>query len=737
MCLLVSSACLVSTIQGGTKHDAGAKQIYDLHFGKNPFLPSQALSESGEFIPAEAFPTAAYCGKCHQAVHNEWRQSAHANSFRAPFYLRNVELLIKEKGIEFTRHCEGCHNPIALFSGALTKDSQLDRSFDEDGITCMVCHSIKKIQNTGGTGSYVMGIPAVMLNPDGTPATGAVSYDDIFANPKLHSKAVMRDFYRTSEFCAVCHKAALPKELNGYKWQRAFSAYDEWQQSSWARESPVPFYKKDAVSTCQTCHMPVEEVQQEYTRLAGRAASHRWLGANTAIPAYYGYQEQLEKVQAFLKDALAVDIFGLSKEPASKRETLLAPIENASYVLRAGESVTVHVLVQNKKIGHSLVPEQRDFYESWVEFSASDATGRVIYHSGALDADGYLDPQAHSYTNRLVSGDGKLLDLHQVWSTRVKAYDNTILPGRSDLVRYKFWIPANAKSPIRLTAKVNYRRFRRGFTNFVFDDHRAFTVVEMVSKSTDLAFGSHEPRPETDKQGTVLRWNNYGIALLSQQQYWLAEQAFRQAIKINPSYADAYINIAIAQYSTLIENKREIPDGVGNLSLGNLDFRKFEPALENLKYALALSPESVRATYYEGLILRFQNKLSEAISNQKRVIRDFPRLRQARQELGYIYFLQKNYELARAEFEALQAINPDDLSAHYYLSILYSRLGLKDRAAIEGQLYADHRDDPAVTALSQEFLRANPDIAAELSPQHVHENGRKKRGDVQVGAPLQ
>ncbi len=132
---------------------------YNLRFGANPFLPSQAKSEHDEFLAPDAFPPASYCATCHADVHAQWRQSAHANSFRAPFYRNTVDLLIHQKGIEFTRHCEGCHNPVALFSGALSAGSPINRSFDEDGITCMVCHSIQRIQNTSGTGSYVMGTP--------------------------------------------------------------------------------------------------------------------------------------------------------------------------------------------------------------------------------------------------------------------------------------------------------------------------------------------------------------------------------------------------------------------------------------------------------------------------------------------------------------------------------------------------------------------------------------------------
>ena len=126
-------------------HNSAAAR-YNYAFGKeSPFLPSNAMSANGQFLDPKSFPTAKYCGHCHQEAHTEWRQSAHANSFRTPWYTKNVNLLTAEKGVEFTRHCEGCHNPIALTSGALTKGSPINRKFDEDGITCSVCHSIQKV----------------------------------------------------------------------------------------------------------------------------------------------------------------------------------------------------------------------------------------------------------------------------------------------------------------------------------------------------------------------------------------------------------------------------------------------------------------------------------------------------------------------------------------------------------------------------------------------------------------
>ena len=94
-----------------------------------------------------------------------------------------------------------------------------------------------------------------------------------------------------------------------------------------------------------------------------------------------------------------------------------------------GDVLTVSVVIQNKGIGHTLVPEQRDFYECWVEFQAKDAAGNTLMDSGAVGPDGTLDPTAHSFTNRLVNVRGTLNDLHQVWDTRVIAYNNTIAVG--------------------------------------------------------------------------------------------------------------------------------------------------------------------------------------------------------------------------------------------------------------------------------------------------------------------
>ena len=120
---------------------------YNFHFGPGQIsIPGNAASETGGFISPDAFLPASYCARCHQEAYSQWRQSLHSNSFRTPFYRTSVNILLRTKGIEYTRHCDSCHNPIAVLSGALTQDSQVDRSFDEDGVTCTTCHSIQQVQ---------------------------------------------------------------------------------------------------------------------------------------------------------------------------------------------------------------------------------------------------------------------------------------------------------------------------------------------------------------------------------------------------------------------------------------------------------------------------------------------------------------------------------------------------------------------------------------------------------------
>src|SRR3984885_14842472 len=204
------------------------RQTYNFRFDKDNFsLPGNAAIEGNQFIAPGAFPKAEYCGHCHQEAYHQWRQALHSNSFRTPFYRTSVNILIRTEGIQFARHCDSCHNPVGILAGALDANSTMDRSFDRDGLTCTTCHSIQSVKTRLATGSFVMAVPAVMVDEQGNRIPDLVPDSEILAHPDRHSKAVMQDIYHSAEFCSACHKANLPPMLNGYKWIRSFSAFDD------------------------------------------------------------------------------------------------------------------------------------------------------------------------------------------------------------------------------------------------------------------------------------------------------------------------------------------------------------------------------------------------------------------------------------------------------------------------------------------------------------------------------
>lgn len=101
-----------------------------------------------------------------------------------------------------------------------------------------------------------MGEPALLVKEDGTRLLD-VKDQQILDDIPSHRRAMMRPLLKTAEFCGACHKSQVPRELNDYKFLRAFAVADEYQMSSFSKESPHPYYVRDK-ETCNSCHMKRE-----------------------------------------------------------------------------------------------------------------------------------------------------------------------------------------------------------------------------------------------------------------------------------------------------------------------------------------------------------------------------------------------------------------------------------------------------------------------------------------------
>ncbi len=693
-------------------------ESYDFRFGKErPFAPSNATTFDGKFIAGEDFISASRCATCHTDIHPQWRESAHANAFREPFYQKNVKDLTKQRDISFTRHCESCHNPAALFSGALTKSPQFkNRPFDEEGVSCIACHSIESV-NGRGIGGYTMGQPALIQKEDGTKITEA-SDQDIMNDVAGHKRAMMRPVLKQPEFCAACHKSQVPHELNDYKFIRAFAVGDELQMSSFSKESPHPFYVRNK-ETCNSCHMPRDESKFfDVSAKNGTIATHRWASANTAIPTVYGYKDQLAAVEKFLQDdKMGVDIFALHRLKGdakdAKKEKLYAPLNRENVKIEEGDVLTADVVVTNKNIGHSFPPELRDFYEAYVEFTVSDTQDKVLYKSGFIKPDGYLDEKAHTYKTWLVKENGDLNDLHFIWKTKVVAQNMAIQSGRSDLARYKFTVPKNIGGQLKLTAKLQYRRFTRVFQDYALGKKIDYPIVTMAKTERILNVGNETKSQPVDPKAMPdwKRWNNYGIALFDQRQFPQAADAF-----------DEVIDFDVKDYK---------PFAITNKALALMEMGGWQEADKLVDKALSIDANNMRAVFQRGRISRVRSRLDEAEADFKKVLEQYPRDRLTLQQLGELAKIKSDtvapeervnqLKIAQNYYNQVLAIDPEDVGAHYNMMVICQKLGERELAKKEALIFKDLKDDPQVTSLAGNFLQANWNIGNESLPFHTHD----------------
>ena len=197
-----------------------------------------------------------------------------------------------------------------------------------------------------------------------------------------------------------------------------------------------------------------------------------------------------------------------------------------------------------------------------------------------------------------------------------------------------------------------------------------------------------------------MRWNNLGIAFLDQLQYADSIDAFQHVVKLRPDYADGYINIGLTK----------------------IEWEKYHDARSSLEKALSLTPDNARALYYLALVERREGNPDAELADLKEVVRQYPQARDARRELGIHYYQQHKYQEARQQFEALQAIDPDDLAAHYNLAVLYRRMGMKKEASEQAALFGVKQIDPGSPTYSLGYLRKHPEMSVESVPWHMHKD---------------
>ena len=751
----------------------------------SPFAPSSATTNTGGTIPADFFLTSETCGRCHADIYEQWNASAHHfSSFNNQWYRRSIEYMQEVVGTTPSKWCAGCHDHAVFFNGRFDRPivEQIDTPEAQAGLGCTSCHSIVHVGSTMGQGDFTIEYPPLHdLAASGQPLLRSLHDLLLRLAPGPHRDTFMKPFHReqSAEFCSSCHKVHLDLPVNDYRWVRGFNEYDNWQASGVSGQGARSFYYPETPQTCSSCHMPLVRSDDPAAR-DGYVRSHRFPGANTAVPFVNRDREQLEAVQDFLRAGqVSIDVFGITRvagapapaaavvpgaEPALSstfpvgEESLqfgagrrlpggpapaevIAPLDLSPVAVRRGESVRLEVVVRTRNVGHFFPGGTVDAFDVWVELEAVDDRGRVLLHSGeaADEGSGPVDPGAHFYRSLQLDENGNPINKRNAWATRSVAYVRLIPPGAADTVHYRLQIPEDAGDRITLRARVNYRKFAWWFTQWAFagvrdpsDPAPSVTSAHDDGRwvfTGDTSGVSGEVKAIPDIPTTVMAEATAALTVVG------ADAPLPPPLVLPPGDArqrgrwnDYGIGLLLqgdlrgaeAAFRQVMAIDPDYPDGPVNAARARLQEGDVDAAIPLLEQALALEPDLARAHFFLGTALRALGRYEEALRHLAVARDQYPRDRVVLGQIGRLQFLDRQYDAAVATYESVLEIDPEDVSAHYNLMLAQQGAGNREEAMRERALYERFKADEAAQAITGAFRRASPEDNNERQAIHEH-----------------
>ena len=751
----------------------------------SPFAPSSATTNTGDTIPADFFLTSETCGRCHADIYEQWNGSAHHfSSFNNQWYRRSIEYMQEVVGTRPSKWCAGCHDHAVFFNGRFDTPivEQIDTPEAQAGLGCTSCHSIVHVGSTMGQGDFTIEYPPLHdLAASEHPLLRSAHDLLLRLAPRPHRDTFMKPFHteQSAEFCSSCHKVHLDLPVNDYRWVRGFNEYDNWQASGVSGQGARSFYYPETPQTCSSCHMPLVRSDDPAAR-DGYVRSHRFPGANTALPFVNRDQAQLEAVQDFLRAGqVSIDVFGITRvadaaapagavlpggDPALSstfavgEESLqfgagrrlpggpapaevVAPLDLSPVAVRRGESVRLEVVVRTRNVGHFFPGGTVDAFDVWVELEAVDDRGRVLLHSGeaADGGSGPVDPGAHFYRSLQLDEHSNPINKRNAWATRSVAYVRLIPPGAADTVHYRLEIPEDAGDRITLRARVNYRKFAWWFTQWAYagvrdpaDPAPSVTAAHDDGRwvfTGDTSGVSGQVKAIPDIPTTVMAEATATLSVVD------ADAPLPAAPIVPPGDArqrgrwnDYGIGLLLqgdlrgaeAAFRRVMAIDPDYPDGPVNAARARLQEGDVDAAIPLLEQALALEPDLARAHFFLGTALRALGRYEEALEHLAVAREQYPRDRVVLGQIGRLQFLDRQFEAAIDTYEAVLRIDPEDVAAHYNLMLAQQGAGNREEAARERALYERFKADEAAQAITGGFRRASPEDNNERQAIHEH-----------------
>ncbi|MCZ2126591.1 MAG: hypothetical protein LC099_02325 [Anaerolineales bacterium] len=442
--------------------------FYSMPWNDNPFFPGLINTADGKMLDGANVPSAEFCAQCHEKEYREWASSVHSDTGLDLLYdtaANNNEVAHKNRnGLEKTRWCESCHEPVNLLRGEVNPLAVVGPSqAAKEGTTCVVCHTAVKADPLAGNGAVTLDLNN--LN----------NYNEalIMAAPSEHARNMQSKTHNplmgSSDFCGACHTEIRPVEINGGDPLHLQSTYEEWQKSEYAEKN----------IQCQDCHMPPDPAAfiaelNETGKTPKRVVSHRFVGVNYLLTD----PTLPSNLTTFLRGGLPPGGISLDEWKADlleqQRLTLDLIKSAATLSVSAPASVSpnatanLDVTIVNSGAGHSLPTGALDQRHMWLEVKATDATGKVIYDNGWFDEKtGKVDPSAVIYIKVLVDKNDDPIYEHILFNVKSYSYTRDPIPANaSDTIPYAIPIPADAQGTITVQTTLWYRLALQEFVTY-------------------------------------------------------------------------------------------------------------------------------------------------------------------------------------------------------------------------------------------------------------------------------
>ena len=739
------------------------------------FFPSSAQVYGKQKIPSKFFMESDSCQRCHADIYKQWSSSAHHfSSFNNQWYRKSIEYMQDRVGTKPSKWCGGCHDPAVLYSGLMdTPIKQIvHRPEAQAGLGCMMCHSIANVKSTMGQGDFYLEYPKLHeLAASKNPIVRTLHDFLIKLNPEPHRRVFLKPFMReqTAEFCSSCHKVHLDVPVNHYRWIRGFNEYDNWQASGVSGYGARSFYYPPKSQQCADCHMPLTQ-SADFGNMSGFVHSHRFPGANTAVPTANEDADQLKLTENFLKSGIiSVDIFAISPDQAQAKSVatpqsdlattfavgeeaeskiasttteaapISAPLNRVQPVLRRGDTVRVDVVVRTKKVGHFFPGGTVDAYDTWLELKATDDKNQTLFWSGMVEdgGKGPVEKGAHFYRSLQIDEHGNPIDKRNAWSTRSVVYVRLIPPGAADTVHYRMKIPESAGNKITLHARLLYRKFAWLNTQF------AFAGIPDPSKPKSEMTAGYDDNTYVftgSLQGLSAKEQKIpDVPVVAVAENEVTLTVVPHTAAATPPKTDLHaedwqrwndygiglllqgdLKGAEAAFEKVTEIDPKNPDGWVNIGRAAVQEGDMERARTVLQKALTLKPDLARANYFYARVLRSDGNYDGAVDALHKVLVQYPHDRVALNDLGRILFLQRKYAEAVQALTQVLAIDPEDLQAHYDLMLSYRGLGDEKNAHAHEVRYLRFKADESAQTITGPYRQLHPEDNNERQAIHEH-----------------